>query len=945
MTSWKIPTQKQIDKALSQLGKPQLFRYFFEKLENPFWVKPLWEKDFFKNPPQIIKREENNLIQIPLWPESRYLARMASKNPEDVFEVISALPKTKNSLVLEDIVDSALAMPPNLAAKIGEKILLEKEPFGEFLSVKLGKLISHIAKGGEIEFAFRLAKTLLDLTTNTISEEYSNGKETIPRRSESSANIDKWTYIEILKNNYPDLINTSGIKAIDLLCGILNKALKIKSQNFSEDQSRDYSYIWRKSIRNHKSSVGRNSLKYNLVTAITKGSENIIGDDPTQVPALTKIFKKYNFDIFSRITLHILTLSPKEYSELISEYLSGLDLINNYTCRHEFFLLLETRFSYLPEEKQKLILSLIENGPKKLPKEKSSDYEIHKKYWQRNLLWRLKKYLSGEWKNYFDHLIKELGKPSFEEFSDRGAIWVGPTSPKSIQELKGLSIEEIADFLKNWQYKDELKAPSPEGLKRVLVTTISLNPKPFAENAELFQGTEPTYIRALIDGFCEALSKDNIFPWEKVLNFCLWGANQNGQIPQKHQEQLEKDIGWGFSRTSIIRLIISGINKDHGGINFGDREIVWSILQPLTEDPDPTPKNEEEFLESSGPLSIAINSTRGNAIEAVIKYSLWVKQNLENKNSNLDFGFKTIPEAKEVLESHLNWNKDPSLAIRSIYGQYFPWIHLLDKGWTQKQIDQIFPMEEKHQLKWEAAWDAFINHCEPYKDIFDTLLPKYVLAVSRLGISSNFKELNHGREEHLTEHLTIYFLRGKFSLEDTQNPFVSFWGKASKELKLHSLSYLGRILFDTEEIIEADALARLKKLWEWRLEQINIDSSYSDFIELSSFGWWFSSKQFESTWALPMLKKALQKSGKIKTSHNVVKKLSELDVQFLKEAIVCFDMILESDKDGWKIIGWMEEAKALLKRGLNSDEAKLKAKSTIHKLGEKGYFEFGELLK
>ena len=52
----------------------------------------------------------------------------------------------------------------------------------------------------------------------------------------------------------------------------------------------------------------------------------------------------------------------------------------------------------------------------------------------------------------------------------------------------------------------------------------------------------------------------------------------------------------------------------------------------LTNDPEPTPEYEEKYGGSNmDPAHIAINTTRGEAMHAVVYYGCWVYRNLERQ--------------------------------------------------------------------------------------------------------------------------------------------------------------------------------------------------------------------------------------------------------------------------------------------------------------------------
>src|SRR6185436_13599358 len=98
MKSWTKPTPDLIDQAIASTTDVEQRRYFFAKLQNPLWAKPLSERGFFKKAPGAISTGDGG-IQMPLWPESAYLARIAKHVPADVVDIVLPL-QTQNVNVL-----------------------------------------------------------------------------------------------------------------------------------------------------------------------------------------------------------------------------------------------------------------------------------------------------------------------------------------------------------------------------------------------------------------------------------------------------------------------------------------------------------------------------------------------------------------------------------------------------------------------------------------------------------------------------------------------------------------------------------------------------------------------------------------------------------------------------------------------------------------------------
>src|ERR1039458_2855918 len=85
-------------------------------------------------------------------------------------------------------------------------------------------------------------------------------------------------------------------------------------------------------------------------------------------------------------------------------------------------------------------------------------------------------------------------------------------------------------------------------------------------------------------------------------------------------------------------------------------------------------------------------------------YIFWCDRYLK-KNGKKN-GHSRIPdEAKRVLESHLDVTRDPSLTIRSVYGQYFPWLFVYDPEWTFGLVARVFPADDPERRY--AAWETY----------------------------------------------------------------------------------------------------------------------------------------------------------------------------------------------------------------------------------------------
>lgn len=908
MKYWNKPTPEQVDRAVSLLVHAEHYRYFFDRLENPEWLDPLWKKGFFKHPPQPERDEEEGTIRFPPWPEARYLARMAQHKPELVAEIIQKMDDTDNAAVHADLVDAMLAMPPDISAQLTNKATQWAERPYWLLPEKLGELMQHWAKGGRTEEGLRLARVLLDV----LPEERRVGAgpdEKYQLPPEPQARFGTWDYNEILKKHYPELVKAAGLPALELLGDLLDKAIRLSRRRDDDQGPEDVSRIWRPAIEDHPQNDSH-TIKDALVTAVRDAAELLVRIGRSTVEEVVSALEQKGWKVFRRIALHLLRVFPDQAEALVVERLTDRGLFEDVGLRHEYVLL------------------------------------------QRDWLARIKpENLPEEWQERYRELVGKYGEPEHVEFpayTEGG--WVGPTSPRSADELKGMSVPDIVEFLKAWRPPENvLFRPSPEGLGRVLSSVVAQNPGPFAVEAKRFQGLDPTYVRAVLSGLRNALKQGGTFNWEPVLDLCGWVLSQPREIPGRQVgEEMEADPDWGWTRKEIADLLSAGFGDGPGSIPIHLRKKVWHILKPLTEDPDPTPEHEERYGGSNmDPAALSINTTRGEAMHAVVRYALWVRRHRQGQAHAEDqpcTGFDEMPEVREVLDSHLDVVQEPSLAIRAVYGQWFPWLVLLDSEWARDRAARIFPIGQGEEALREAAWNTYVTFCRPSDNVLDILREQYRHAVERIGARRDDTRWRANPDERLAEHLMEFYWRGKLSLEDPL--LTAFWEKATDALRGHALAFVGQALKRTEGDIPAKIPDRLKQLWGRRLATAKKAQQASDFErEMAAFGWWFVSDKFDVGWAIAQLSESLQLVRRTDPEHMVLEHLARTVESYPLESAECLRRIAEGDREGWALYARRDHVRRILEVALQNPTARQEAERIIHYLGSRGFLEFRNLLE
>jgi len=952
-----VVSQETIKKAIELIRKRQAnVEYFFEQLKSPEWIKPLLEEGMFKEPPP--PKVKGGYISFPPWPESRYLARMAAVSPEIakiVLDVIRQIPYTENVRVHEDLVDAACAMPVELKASWAEKEIewIDKQQHLYFiLSEKFAALMAHLARGGRIDIALKLGKSLL--TVFPPSDEEIERFRKYKVSSDARARFDIWEYKDILNKQFQDLAIIAGPSALSLVCDLLEDA--IPTSQYVVEGPEDLSYIWRPAIEDSEQNI-RDDLKSILVEGVRDTAEALI---ETNGKIVLEIIEKRPSKTFHRIGLHLrrkwIGIDPEGTAIIASDP----NVFEDHHLQHEYFLLLQEIFASLPPEAQQGYLALVAAGPNvnewldnkeefngKRPD--AEEAEKYFRYWQYQKLWPIRGFLDGDWLQRFQAFheeFKDIEHPDFPYY--HGTTWVGPTSPKSMDDLRSMNFDELIAFLASWQASGDSMSPSPEGLGRVLSSLVESEPERFAIGAGRFKGLDPTYVRSFLHGLQSAVGKV-AFSWEPVIDLCRWVLDQPREIPDRKTRYSHLDPGWVWTRKAIATLLEVGFNHGITEIPIALRTEVWEILRPLTDDPEPTPEYEEQHGGSNmDPATLSINTTRGVAMHAIVRFALWLRRYIENLpdgKERLARGFGEMPEVLEVLDSHLDPYKDSALSVRSVYGRWFPLLVFLDEKWASKNVERVFPSDKDFQAMWRAAWDSYIIFCPPYDNVFHILYTQYGKAIERVGEDSGEKKTLYHPDERLAEHLMVFYWRGKLDINDPL--LTAFYSQAPVLLRAHAVDFIGRSLRNYTGTIEGRVLHQFMVLWEQRMAELAEGTTLDRYEEIVPFGWWFVSGKFDPKWALKQLKETLNLTHRIDPDHLVVEQLASLATSSPLDAVECLAMIVKDDKKPYHDTGWRKHARIILATALQgpNEQARKVAADLIHQLGtRREFWEFRDLL-
>ncbi len=919
---WTSPTDRQVARVNDLIGNALQRRHFFDNLQNPAWIEPLREAGLFDAPPGPIVDLAESTVGSPPWPQSKYLARMAPFSPEAVQEAVMSVPAAENVQVHEDMADVALALPPELAVKLVPKARQWlQSPYLLHLPEKLGQLAARLAQGGQPEAAIELAEALFELRPG----DPSIVKQPVWLPPEPRGRFGKYAYEEILAEQMPVLAEKAPFPTVELLCDLLSAAITFSHRPGEEAPPADHSHLWRPAIHEHEKNDDK-TLRNPLTTALADAAEGIARKQPSLVTELVKRLEQREWHVFRRVALHLLRIWPEVSPESINRRLADRHLFADPHFHHEYVLLARDHFEELSPEDQTVILGWLDAGPDmeqwNTDPRTVSDPATYADRWRLDRLAMLHDSLPPSHLEEYERLVALYGPPEHPDFVvNLPAPRTDPTTPRQAEELHENDLDELAEFLRTWTPTPGLGNPTSEGMARKLAAVVATEPVKFADAARSFKNLDPAYIWAILHGLREA-SEGYEFEWPPVLDLAIWTAEA---------ETGADAARWRPARLEAARLISRGLGQGPAQLAYRFREKVWAAIRPLTDDPDAEPATPAGAVGAGIAESAAAQSVltvRGEAMHAVMRYALWVRREIEsspNVRERLSRGFDEMPEVREVLEAHLDPAREPSAAIRAVYGRWFAFLLMLDNRWSSDAVERIFPRDPERQSLRDAAWEAHVSFSNPYDHLLTVIEDEYRRGVEMVGRFAERPENTISPENRLAEHLMVYYLRGKLALD--RNGLVGrFFADAPDALRYHALSFIGRSLKNQQGMLPRDVAMRIQALWERRLQEATATGDLTGYEkELSAIGWWFASAKLETSWSVKQLMKVLEQGVTVEPATAVIARLKELDPSFAATKVKALAQILAREQDSVNLVAWTDDARAILNEAIGSADDSARA--------------------
>lgn len=928
MPSWTAPTPEAVAKATAAIARPEHQGYFFQRLENPYWVEPLRAAGWFKEPPEPVDEEQSR--RYPPWPQSAYLARMAAYDEAHpaLVTILKELDDRAHIYVRADMVDVAVKLPAQESAQFAKRIAAWGRGVGAWVVVrKLPEFLVALAKGAQRKGALTVLRALIEPLPDPESKRGLRWMRT-------GSGLEGWQFSELVDKELPVLASHLGVPLIDEFARALDMGLDGGAS--PEEIYSDGSLVWRPNISEPRD---RNEMRDALITAIDRVSEILLQNGLATFDQIDATLARRSRLVFDRLSMNLL-LRHHEFP--VAKRLAESRALFFELFPFEYRSLLRERIGSSEPAIRAVLRAYLEEGPDMdqwVRNHKAFWGEIEPglpewwmKRWRGERLWALEHDpdMPGLLRNELQALIAE-GVPVVERDAPRTkAFRVGRVSPVTSEQLEGKSPEEIAELFESAAPTTNPLEPSIEGLEGVLSPRVAQNPALFAAAADLASGAPLPYINAVFRGLRQAFGEGRPFDWGGLTAQCSIVLDRIRGLPSGEAV--------GEIKHSIGHLIWDGLQRD-APLSESDKEQAWRILGLLCEEEEPTLHDERNLTESEGDaFTMSLNATRGIALNGVMALAIrrW------REAAGAWKGLETVEGLREILDRHLT--EDRSLAVRSVYGKWFPWLVAMDPEWGQRAAAKIF----EEGPSFSSAWNAYILFNEPYNNVLAAARPTYHLAIANLSTAG--PEASRRPEDvrkNLGMHILTFYARGLVSLDATDDLLQRFVAAASPVLRRRSLEDLGRYLGPRELPLDPELSGRLVLLWESRVKAVR-SLPVAEREELLAFPEWFESGHFEPAWLIAKLEEAVrlaESSSSASMGSKALERLAELAPGHPAESVSCLRALVDYDKEGWLFFGAEDEVREVLSAALAGSEAGAKeAADLVHRLGEKGFYQFRDLL-
>ncbi|MGA3036655.1 MAG: hypothetical protein ABSE64_04140 [Vulcanimicrobiaceae bacterium] len=836
-------TNDELRDHIGALVDPQQRLFFFQRLTNPKLFEQLKQIHVFSNPPSTYTVDGQSVF--PIWPPLYYLINVAATIPDEVSRLLRDI-ETDNPAVIFDLCQVAVSLPVDRLRTLLRRLRSWARVDGDSIVYKMLDIVDYLAKGKERASALQLGVELLSVVPNDDKHLERIGLRHIRAVSRIGDPLYDYALQRVLGSTFEHIPE----RCLEMLVRLLRDALGIEGV----EAGRDYSSIWSQDLS--KEPIG-SGVKEHLAHSLLLRARSAITERGISRERVYDIINRGSTDVFRRIAVALATdLDDDSFYRLL---LAQEDFFRNPELAAERELSLAHFYPNLTPQEQRGIVarihaSVVDEGFLREYFAALSGEELQ------NAIRDAQSADLYEGLKPLELFLEGADRAEFLDLSDRfahddlqpsgGEVWVGPTSPRSTEEMAQMPAIEILSYLKSWVAKPGWFQHTAEGLGRSLEPVVAMRAAEFLKLAEEVSSLDEVYVRHIISALRQKVHEPgfDIDAYVRILKVGL--PESRPRRDKTRVDESDDGSSWAHVQQTIAFALSDLFKAKMLPSRF--RGDAWKLLTSIVQNSDPTIEQDNKYGTDSGygpPWQLALNSARGAGMLAIFDYARWIYALLEARAHNIELEI-LAPEVFKLLDHFLDRTVDPTRAIRSVFGENFVGIFAMSRGWTIARADRIFSEDPPG----EAAWTAYLVHNRAYDEIYGVLNGHYESAVSKMA-SADFERAKWDVTAMLGIHLFTAYVRGLIDLR--HSALESFVRDAAAEDVGRMLWAAGNAL-SADETLDRVFVDRCIAALDFVLSLYEDKSPDEQYGALSNFGIWAQSTQLPDEWRLTRLVQILK---------------------------------------------------------------------------------------
>jgi hypothetical protein len=568
-----------------------------------------------------------------------------------------------------------------------------------------------------------------------------------------------------------------------------------------------WSTIGRPAIEDHEQNQRASDTDDVLIEAFRDSLVSFVRHDSAVATPYVSTLLDDDSLLVRRIAVHAIDTRFAELKSLVCKVLDRSYFNSHF--QHELWHLLKNRFSEFSQEDRARALTAIES----LTRSDDNDTEHvgATAYWRATWLAAIRHHDEDIARLYRDYVQVVGGEPEHPDFSSyMTSGWVGSESPISVEQLRAMEVPELVNQLDGYRDSGKFMAPGVEGLTKALGQTVKSEALRYYKELPLFVDLDLAYVYPVIESYHELWREKAQLPWTEIwprlLSFCeLLVLQPRLWTDESAQERRHFVANRHWLVGGVARLIESGTQSDDHAFAAELLPQAERILSVLLDR-----ETGAEFKTDSDAVSVAINSSRGRCLEALINLTLRAC-----RVANGDAGRASVWERFEQrYQSELDRVQRREYEFATLVVNYLPNFLYLSKDWVVRNLDVIFDVTD--ELHWLCAMQAYAYVNKVDEEIYTYLRDRnhFIRALDDTRLK---KEVG----EKIVQNIAIAYLIGVESLEDENGLLARLLRRRKIDELSHLVWFFWTMRKDGED---AEVRKKVFELWPHILAAIDLDT-------------------------------------------------------------------------------------------------------------------------